>query len=171
MTKEERQNYNRAYRNKHKEELDRKSKAYRLIYNKEHREEIRSRNRLWKEKNKDKCRISNTAYVKARIKIDPTFKLLRYARTRIYIALKRQLAGKELSTLNLTGCSTEDLKSHIEKQFKENMAWTNYGTWHVDHIKPCCKFDLSNRLEQQKCFHYSNLQPLWAKDNLEKRGK
>lgn len=170
-TKEERQHYNKAYREKHKKELDRKAKVYRLNYNQENREKIRSRNRVWKLNNKDKCRLSNTLYARNRSKVDPAFKLLRYARTRIYIALKRQLAGKELSTLSLTGCTTGQLKSHIENQFKENMCWENYGSWHVDHIKPCCKFDLSNVLEQQKCFHYSNLQPLWAKDNLEKRGK
>jgi len=53
------------------------------------------------------------------------------------------------------------------------MNWNNYGYygWHIDHIKPCSSFDLSKDLEQRKCFHYTNLQPLLAKDNLEKGAK
>jgi len=48
------------------------------------------------------------------------------------------------------------------------MTWKNYGEWHVDHIKPCAKFNLIIDKEQKRCFHYSNLQPLWAKDNIKK---
>ena len=51
------------------------------------------------------------------------------------------------------------------------MTWDNYGEWHIDHIKPCCGFDLTDFEQQKKCFHYTNLQPLWAKDNITKNGK
>jgi len=51
------------------------------------------------------------------------------------------------------------------------MSWNNHGEWHIDHIKPCTSFDLSKLSEQKKCFHYKNLQPLWAKDNLSKGAK
>lgn len=59
----------------------------------------------------------------------------------------------------------------LEQQFTEGMTWENYGEWHVDHIRPCVSFDLSIPEQQQECFHYTNLQPLWAKDNLQKSDK
>lgn len=68
----------------------------------------------------------------------------------------------------LIGCSVEFLMGYLEAQFKEGMSWTNRGLWHVDHIRPCAKFDLTKKEDQARCFHYSNLQPLWAADNLAK---
>jgi desulfoferrodoxin (superoxide reductase-like protein) len=61
----------------------------------------------------------------------------------------------------------------LEKQFKLGMNWDNYGRsgWHIDHIKPCASFDLTKKEEQLKCFHYTNLQPLWARENLIKSDK
>ena len=70
------------------------------------------------------------------------------------------------TTMKLIGCSIEELKQYLGKQFTEGMSWQNYGKWHIDHIRPCASFDLKKLNEQKKCFHYSNLQPLWAKDNL-----
>lgn len=73
----------------------------------------------------------------------------------------------------LIGCTAKELKNHLEKQFKPGMTWDNHGYygWHIDHIKPCCSFDLSKREEQIKCFHYTNLQPLWRYENQTKSGK
>ena len=77
------------------------------------------------------------------------------------------------TTMKLVGCSIDKLKQHLEKQFKKRMSWDNYGLggWEIDHIKPCAKFDLSKPEEQRKCFHYTNLQPLWAIDNKIKKDK
>jgi hypothetical protein len=88
---------------------------------------------------------------------------------RIWYALKG--FAKSKSTIQLIGCSIENLKIHLEKQFSYGMTWLNYGKWHVDHIRPCASFDLSKKSEQLKCFHYSNLQPLWAVENLRKNKK
>ena len=73
--------------------------------------------------------------------------------------------------MELIGCSISDLVKHLENQFIEGMSWKNYGKWHIDHIRPCASFNLLNEDEQRACFHYSNLQPLWAIDNLKKKDK
>jgi hypothetical protein len=64
------------------------------------------------------------------------------------------------------GCSIEHLREHLESKFVENMNWENYGDWHIDHIIPCASWDLSKQDEIHKCFHYTNLQPLWGIDNI-----
>ena len=73
--------------------------------------------------------------------------------------------------MKLVGCNSKELKEHLESQFIEGMNWNNYGEWHVDHIKPCAAFDLSDPIQQKECFNYTNLQPLWAKDNIRKSDK
>jgi len=89
-------------------------------------------------------------------------------RHRIYMALKSKNIQKTNKMLNLLGCDIEQFRLHLQSQFQEGMTWENYGKWHIDHIKPCSSFDLSKENEQQLCFHYTNMQPLWAIDNLRK---
>jgi len=96
-------------------------------------------------------------------------KLKTILRVRLIHALNGKL--KNESALNLLGCNTQWLWQHLEKQFKPGMTRENHGEWHIDHIKPCAEFDLNNPEEQKKCFHFSNLQPLWAKENISKGAK
>ena len=70
--------------------------------------------------------------------------------------------------MKLVGCTTKQLAEHLERQFKEGMSWDNYGEWHVDHIRPCASFDLSDEGQQKECFHWRNLQPLWGIENIKK---
>ena len=63
------------------------------------------------------------------------------------------------------------MKQYLESLFTEGMTWDNYGEWHVDHIIPCDFFDLDIYSERKFCFHYTNLQPLWAYDNISKSNK
>jgi hypothetical protein len=93
-------------------------------------------------------------------------KISRNLRSRVRKALKG--IDKSKNTIKLLGCSIEQLKQHLESQFQPGMSWNNYGQWHIDHIRPCVSFDLNIKEEQQNCFHYINLQPLWAMDNLKK---
>jgi hypothetical protein len=70
----------------------------------------------------------------------------------------------------LIGCSIKELKIHLESKFTEGMTWDNYGQggWHIDHIIPCAVYNLTYTEEQKKCFHFSNLQPMWAIENFNK---
>jgi len=104
-----------------------------------------------------------------RRKNDPNFKLLTILRGRIKDVLRGH--SKSDSTINVLGCTIEELWQHLEKQFQPNMTKENHGEWHVDHIIPCTSFDLTDPKQQVKCFHYTNLQPLWALDNLKKGQK
>ena len=75
---------------------------------------------------------------------------------------------KQLKSRQLLGCSFETARKHIESLFKPGMSWNNYGKWHMDHIIPCASFDLRCPVQQLACCHYTNLQPLWAFDNMSK---
>lgn len=108
---------------------------------------------------------------KRRWATDPQFRVSCVLRNR----LKDALGGtqKASTTLELVGIDWSGLVAHIEKQFLPGMSWDNYGyeTWHVDHIRPCASFDLTDPEQQRQCFHYTNLQPLWAADNLSKSAR
>ena len=99
---------------------------------------------------------------------DVHFKIRQNLSTRIRIALGS--SSKAENTANLLGCSINELRAHLERQFTVGMTWDNYGVegWHIDHRKPCASFDLTIPEQQKICFHYTNLQPLWARDNLSK---
>lgn len=69
----------------------------------------------------------------------------------------------------LLGCSIENFRIYIESKFDTGMLWSNYGTvWHIDHVMPCAVFDLSKQSHQKRCFHFSNMQPLFASENIRK---
>ena len=94
-------------------------------------------------------------------------------RTRIRQVLKTSGSSKSATTIKLVGISVKGLKKYLESKFKTGMTWENYGLygWHIDHIIPCSSFNFSKPSEQRKCFHYTNLQPLWWYENLAKGSK
>ena len=96
------------------------------------------------------------------------FKLARMLRSRVRAALKNN--KKSGSAVKDLGCSLKFLKDYLENKFKKGMTWDNHGKWHLDHIKPLIKFDLLDRREFLEAIHYTNLQPLWAKENMSKGG-
>jgi len=117
---------------------------------------------------KNKKRILEKKYL--RLKTDPNFRMKHYLGTRIRKVLTGIIKKSKL-TQELVGCTIEQLWVHLEKSFKKGMTKENYGLWHVDHIIPCASFDLTDLNQQAKCFHYTNLQPLWAYENLSKGAK
>jgi hypothetical protein len=150
LNKERIKKYKHDYYQKNKNRLRKVHKKYIKIY---------------RTNNSDKINLQKAN----KRKFDTNYRIRCYLASRIWKALKG--ISKSKSTLKLLGCSIEKLKQHLEFQFQVGMNWSNYGKWHIDHIRPCAKFDLSKASEQRKCFHYTNLQPLWAKENISKGAK
>jgi hypothetical protein len=170
----------KKYYLKHKSKILKQCKNYRETHKEEIKEYyLKNRNKILKmnkkygkkryQKNKKQIIISHIIYKKNKYRIDPNFRIICCLRSRFL----QSLDGKKkiYSPLKLLGCSVAFLKKYLEKYFKSGMSWSNYGRWHIDHIRPCASFDLSRPSEQRKCFHYTNLQPLWAKENLSKGSK
>jgi hypothetical protein len=154
---------NHQYQLINKEKISEQRKQYRQ----DNIEKIKLAHKTYRQNNKDKL----NKYYQLKAKNDLNYKLARNIRSRIKVTIKENRKTK--SSLELLGCSLEQVRQHIESQFQEGMSWSNwsfYG-WHIDHIRPISSFDLSDPIQQKQCFHYTNLQPLWAKDNLAKGNK
>lgn len=193
--KERNPNYYSEYKKQNKEKIKAKHKEYYnnnkeklkayyesrreelLEYKKNHRNENKERyvenDKRYRLNNEEKLKISKYNYKKERLKTDIEFKIKENLRNRMQSAIKYNCGKKAFKTIDLIGCSVVELKQHLESQFKEGMSWDNHGLhgWHIDHIIPCASFDLTNSEEQKKCFHYTNLQPLWANENISKGKK
>jgi len=89
--------------------------------------------------------------------------------------LKRSNGSKSGKMVTLIGCTMPFLRQYLESLWRKGMSWGTYGfgrgRWVIDHIIPCKRFNLTNTEEQKKCFHYTNLQPLWWEENAEKSDK
>lgn len=151
------------------------SKSYQSKYYQERKEVKKLRAKLYAEKKKaediDLWRKSRASYVRNRRKNDAEYKILCCCRGRISCALREN--AKRSCTRDLIGCSIEFYKRYLESLWVEGMSWENYGKggWHIDHIVPCASFNLLSEEAQKRCFHYTNTQPLWEKDNFAKGSK
>ena len=126
-------------------------------------------NKKYRINNLEKIKQLNAVYIREKYKTDLNYKLTKVLRARIRMALKHN--SKKSRTTELLGASISVVWNYLEKKFKPGMTRKNHGLWHIDHIKPCASFDLTKPEEQAKCFHYTNLQPLWAKENISKGAK
>lgn len=162
------------YYKKNKEKIKKCSKNY----SKQNEEKIKKyykknkdKTKEYLKKNKDKISKRYAKYKKNRKISDPLFKFTDILRSRTYKAFKIKNWKKTSKTSEMLGCNPETAFSHIESQFIEGMSWENHGLygWHIDHIVPLSS--AKNEEELMKLCHYTNLQPLWAKDNLRKGDK
>ena len=143
---------------------DKVKEVKQLIYKKD-KERILLVNKLYRENNREKI----NEHVRNRKLNDPIFKLRHSVGNRIRLFLNIKKVTKRNSTFEIIGCTPQELKSHLENQFKDGMSWENQGKWHIDHIIPLSSG--KNEYEIIKLCHYTNLQPLWAIDNIKKGSK
>ena len=173
---EKRKEYDKKYYKKNKEkrkEYYKKNKEKKLEYDKEYRqnnkEKILEQRKEYRQNNKEQISEYQKEYQRKRFQNDPIFRMIKNYRIRTRKAYTE--GRKSKSTMELLGCTGIELANHLEKQFQPGMTHDNYGKWHIDHIRPIASFDLSDPEQEQECFHYTNLQPLWAEDNLSKGHK
>ena len=159
-----------------------RKKAYHKAYAKTYRiinqDKMKAQRKGYREANKDKIKIYDKAYSKSnkdkinnRYKTDIQYKLSKLLRSRLFRSLKSK--WKSGSAVRDLGCTIDEFKTYLESKFQTGMTWENQGAygWHIDHIKPLASFDLTDRKQLLIACHYTNLQPLWATDNLIKGDK
>lgn len=177
----------REYRNNNLQESRRKNNEWRL----KNKDKVREYKKKEYEKNRDKILEKKREYYKEnkekileerrnykqrsykrraeRYKKDKGYMIEMRLRARFYGLIS--VDKKKDRFYDLVGCTKKELKEHIESTFKRGMCWDNYSEWHIDHIRPCSSFDLTDSEQQKECFNYRNLQALWAEENLIKSSK
>lgn len=162
----------KRWRKKNPEWVSNRYKKYRL----ENSEKVLEMNRNWYKNNPEKKKIYRENYKprkrerrKERRENDNVFNLVNRLRCRLRKYLITLNITKKNRTFDIVGCTPEFLKEHLEKQFKDGMSWDNKNEWHIDHIIPLSSAKSEEEL-YQLC-HYTNLQPLWAEENLRKGNK
>lgn len=118
--------------------------------------------RKYREKHKDKIKTKDNL---------PKNRIRALLRRRIRLALLAQKTNKSNTTIDYLGCEIDFFKKWMEFQFTDEMNWNNKSEWHIDHVIPCSSFNLENHEEQLQCFHWTNLRPCSAKENIVKSDK
>ena len=144
----------------------------------------KARANKWKKDNHEyhraNCRaLEGTPAVQARRRreferreADPARRAVNRIRCLLNATITKYGGRKAAKSETLLGCTVEEARAYLESKFQPGMSWENHGKWHIDHIRPCASFgDMTLLEEQKKCCHYTNLQPLWALDNILKSDK
>lgn len=166
----------KAYRESRLRELKEKKRQKYLL----NRESILAKCREYRERNSEAVKIRQRDFqkrnktvrnrnTKARLERDPVFAMAVRVRIRLCQAIKAKGYTKRSANTKLLGCSWAEFSAHIEKQFTKGMNWENRHLWHLDHIIPLSS--ASNIEDLERLCHFSNIQPLWAEDNMAKNDK
>ena len=142
-------------------------------WSEKNRDHLNEYHKEWREKNIDKHRENKRNYEKNRKDSDPLYKLIANFRTAIWTVLKESNVDKYGHYFDVLQYTPEELIIHLEKQFKDDMTWDNYGIWHVDHKLPITSFDIQEMGDEEfmKCWCLDNLQPMWGEENIRKSNK
>lgn len=142
-----------------------RAKLQRRRYYELNRDKFRIATSAWKKRNPEKVREARRRRSKT-----PSVRLRQALCRRISLAITKRVFG--VNTMKLLGCSLKDFLIYIESRFDVGMTFENYGkVWEVDHIMPCAIFDLAKAEHRKRCFHFSNLQPLFVSDNRIKNSR
>jgi len=166
---ENRKSYQKEYNKKYLQ--SEKGKVYMKEYQRKYRQSEKGK----ADRKKYRESVKGKSVIEKRRKYlyynNSIFKLRMIMRARVLAYLKEKKITKEKKTFEIVGCTPQELRTFIESKFQPGMTWDNWGTygWHVDHVIPLSRAKTEDEL--MKLFHYTNLQPLWAKDNLLKSNK
>lgn len=172
---------NRRYYEANKDKIKQRSRDWRAR-NHERAKSVASaykkaHGRRMYEKTKEARNKWHWQYQKAKAAKDPSFRMRRWICFHMNRALAKHLSGRNVTKasriVQLLGCDWKSFVSHVESQFQRGMTWGNHGQsgWHFDHIAPLSSFDLTDESQLKKACHFTNVQPLWAADNIRKGGK
>ena len=139
-----------------------KIKEYGKLYQELNRQKVSARTKKHQQDNREKI----NQHCLDRYHTDIHYRLMCCLRARVRMAMKQGV--KPCSTTDALGCSTQELRVWLESKFTDGMTWDNYGQWHIDHEVPVAWFDLTNAEQFKTACHFTNLQPLWARDNIVK---
>lgn len=138
----------------------------RIKYEEKHKDKISTKKKAYYQKNKFRILEKNRQWEKSARKTNRMFALRKVLRCRTSEAFRKKGFAKNSKTAEMLGSDWDTVMAHIESQFQEGMNWGNRGQWHIDHIKPLAS--AASEEELIALCHYTNLQPLWAADNLKK---
>src|SRR6266436_1563626 len=135
-----------------------------------HKKHLAQLGRIWHVRNRNRINENRRKRLKIRRMTDPAFRAL----INLQSSFHKRMRNRKVKTTEdrLLGCSLKSFRIYLESLFEPGMTWENYGKgdgkWQVDHIMPCAIFDLSKPEHQKRCWHFSNLQPMWQHDNARK---
>jgi len=163
LNKERIREYGRLYHADNRCARKKHSKDYHI----KNSETLNAKSRKYYQENKSEIATQR----RLRRNADPIVRIRQNLSRRLSQVMRDAGLNKDVKTMDMLGCDMRFFKNYIEDLFIDGMSWDNYGFkgWHIDHIKPCVAFNFSDEVEKKKCFHYTNLQPLWCCDNWSKQ--